>query len=97
MDEEIELKSLPLHIQYKAFEPQLIVGQCLELPFIIAKGKDVNEFTEQVKKYVVHFINVFPDKMKNIILTDAKTIETYNISEDSSNNGWIIKPLTQIK
>ncbi len=97
MNEEIELKSLPLHIHYKAFEPQLIVGQCLELPFIIAKGKDVNEFTEQVKKYLVHFINAFPDKMNNMLLKHPKTVDTYNISKDSSNNGWIIKPLTQIK
>ena len=69
------------------FKLYLIVGQCIELPFIIAKGKDVNEFIEQVKKCLIHFIKAFPDKIYSVILKHNKPIEKYNVSKESSNNG----------
>ena len=93
MSKKIDLKSQAFHIKYKEFKPDLIVGQCLELPFIITKGKDNNELIEQVKKYLFYFINAFPDRANESVLKYGKTIEDYNVLENSSNNGWMIKPL----
>jgi hypothetical protein len=45
----------------------MLVGQCKEFPFIIVKGKTVNELGRYVKRHIDVYFRTFPEDAKKII------------------------------
>ena len=68
-------------IKYKEDASGALVGQCREFPFIIVKGKTVEELGRYVKRHIDVYFKTFPEEAK-------KTIQAHEINPDESGTEW---------
>jgi hypothetical protein len=54
-------------LKYKEDSSGMFVGQSKEFPFIIVKGKTVNELGRYVKRHIDVYFRTFPEDAKKII------------------------------
>lgn len=67
-----EVRSFAVGIKYKEAESGLLVGQCIEFPFIIVKGKTVNDLVEKVRTHVNVYFRTFPEEGMKIVNAHEK-------------------------
>ena len=67
---------LTFNIRYKLGYTGVLVGQCIQLPFIIVEGKTVEELTNNVKYEMNVYFNTFPAEGKKILEQYGTTIQT---------------------
>ena len=68
-------------LKYKEDSSGMLVGQCKEFPFIIVKGRTVNELGRYVKRHIDVYFRTFPEDAKKII-------QTHEIHPEESENDW---------
>jgi predicted RNase H-like HicB family nuclease len=66
---------LTVRIKYKEAEQGVLVGQCREFPFIIVKGKTLDDLAEQVRMHINVYFKTFPEEGMKIIQTHGKAPE----------------------
>ena len=79
--EEEKGRLLTTTLKYKEEASGMLVGQCREFPFIIVKGKTVNELGRYVKRHIDVYFKTFPEEAKKII-------QTHEIHPEESENEW---------
>ena len=62
-----DVGSLTITIKYKEDSSGMLIGQCREFPFIIVKGKTLEELVRYVKRHIEVYVNTFPEEANNII------------------------------
>lgn len=67
-------KRIKMNVRAWSIKDGLMIGQCEQFPFIIVKGKDVNELQTQVLKHLGIYLNTFPAKRRKI-LTSSDMVE----------------------
>jgi hypothetical protein len=68
--------ALTFNIRYKPGYTGVLVGQCIQLPFIIVEGKTVEELTNNVKYEMNVYFNTFPAEGKKILEQYGTAIQT---------------------
>lgn len=85
-----DLVELNLGMRYKEVAKGMLVGQCRQFPFIILKGKTINELGYQLFKHVEVYMNTFPKQGKQLLEKYGKVVES--ITEEEITNeieqGW---------
>jgi hypothetical protein len=56
-------------IKYKEDTSGMLVGQCREFPFIIVKGKTLEDLVEYVRRHINVYFKTFPEEAMKIIQT----------------------------
>lgn len=58
-------------LKYKEDASGTLVGQCREFPFIIVKGKTLEELRKYAKRHIDVYFKTFPDEAKKKIQAHA--------------------------
>jgi predicted RNase H-like HicB family nuclease len=56
-------------LKYKEDGSGTLVGQCREFPFVIVKGKTLEELGKYAKRHIDVYFKTFPEEAKKIIET----------------------------
>jgi hypothetical protein len=80
---------LKVNIRFKQIREDLIIAQCKEFPFIIVKGKDLNNLQDQIYNHLGIYLDTFPAKKKTILHSmgvNIKNTEDDNLHIDNSES-----------
>jgi len=82
---------LALNVRSKKGYTNTLVGQCVEVPFIIVEGQNVQELTKKLLYEFEVYFNTFPDEGKKILEKYGKIVQTGEEKQEISDDakaGW---------
>lgn len=88
---EGKVTSLTFNTRYKPGYTGVLVGQCIQLPFIIVEAKTVKELAEKISHEMYVYFNTFPEEGKRILEQYGKVVETEEEKQQTSKDteqGW---------
>lgn len=90
--------TLTFNIRYKPGYTGVLVGQCIQFPFIIVEGKTVEELVKNVNYEMYVYFNTFPAEGKKILEQYGRVIQTEEETQkimDASETEMKIEEETQ--
>ncbi|MGC1930986.1 MAG: hypothetical protein WA667_18610 [Candidatus Nitrosopolaris sp.] len=83
--------ALTVNTRYKQGYTGVLVGQCIEVPFIIVEGKSVQELTNNVFYEFQVYFNTFPEEGKKILEKYGRIVQTEEEKQEinkDTEEGW---------
>jgi predicted RNase H-like HicB family nuclease len=87
-----DLLELTVSLKYKQVNEELFVGQCLEFPFIIVKGKTIMNLFEKIGEHLSIYFTTYPEKAEKIFSKQVENPELVKkeIAVKEEPNNWKI-------
>jgi len=83
--------TMTFNIRYKPGYTGVLVGQCIQFPFIIVEGKTVEELVKNVNYEMYVYFNTFPAEGKKILEQYGRVIQTEEETQETTKDtepGW---------
>jgi hypothetical protein len=87
--------ALRVNIRSKKGYTNTLVGQCVEVPFMIVEGQSVQELTKNIVYEFEVYFNTFPEEGKKILEKYGNIVQTEDEKQKSGYNkeGWTEKKI----
>jgi predicted RNase H-like HicB family nuclease len=81
-----------LNMRYKKGYSGILVGQCIEFPFVIVQGNTPDDLFKEISHEIEVYFNTFPEEWKHFIEQHKENsiIEKEQIKE---TEGWMEKKI----